>query len=80
MHDLNGEMKKLNSFLEELKSELVKDGYLNSTEEDYNLEMNESGTKVNDNDVKIDHHKKYKELYKKHFDKEIDGTIKINKD
>lgn len=80
MHDLKGEMKKLNSFLEELKSELVKDGYLNSTEEDYNLEMNESGTKVNDNDVKIDHHKKYKELYKKHFDKEIDGTIKINKD
>jgi hypothetical protein len=35
-----------------------------------------NGTKVNDKEVKNEDHKKYKELYKKHFDKEIDGTIK----
>jgi chromosome segregation ATPase len=79
IHGLKGEMKKLNLFLDELKTELVKDGYLNSTEEEYDLEMNVSKTKVNDKEVKSEDHTKYKELYESHFDKEIDGTIKINK-
>jgi chromosome segregation ATPase len=80
VHGLKGEMKKLDSFLDDLKSELVKDGYLNSTEEEYDLEMSAANTKVNDINVKEADHKKYKELYKKYFDKEIDGTIKINRD
>jgi chromosome segregation ATPase len=80
MHDLKGEMKKLNSFLKELKTELVKDGYLNSVEDQFDLEMNKDYIKVNDVNVKAEDHTKYKELYKKHFDKEIDGTIKINRD
>lgn len=79
MHGLKGEMKKLNSFLDELKSELLKDGYLTSENEEYDLEMNSTITKVNDRVVKQEHHKKYLELYKKHFDKDIDGTIKINR-
>lgn len=80
MHDMKGEVKKLNSFLEELKSELVQDGYLNSNDEEYDLEMNSAITKVNDRVVKQEQHKKYLEIYKKHFDKNIDGTIKINRD
>ena len=80
MHDMKGEMKKLNSFLGELKSELVIDGYLSTDSEEYDLEMNSALTKVNDRVVKQEHHKKYLELYKKHFDKNIDGTIKINRD
>jgi chromosome segregation ATPase len=80
MHDMKGEMKKLNSFLDELKSELFADGYLNTDNEEYDLEMNSAITKVNDRVVKQEHHKKYLELYKKHFDKNIDGTIKINRD
>ena len=80
IHGLKGEMKKLNSFLDELKTELVKDGYINSVDEEYDLEMNSTITKVNDRVVKQEHHKKYLELYKKHFDKNIDGTIKINRD
>ena len=79
MHDMKGEMKKLNSFLDELKSELVGDGYLITNSEEYDLEMNSAITKVNDKVVKQEHHKKYLELYKKHFDKNIDGTIKINR-
>lgn len=78
VHGLKGEMKKLNLFLDDLKPELVKDGYLNSTEEDYDLEISANSTKVNDVQVKNEDHKKYKELYKKYFYKEIDGTIKIN--
>lgn len=80
MHGLKGEMKKLNSFLDELKTELVKDGYINSVDEEYDLEMNSTITKVNDRVVKQEHHKKYLEIYKKNFDKNIDGTIKINRE
>ena len=80
MHDLKGEMKKLNAFLDDLKSELVKDGYMKSAEEEINFEMDKDYTKVNDVNVKAEDHTKYKELYKRHFDKEIDGTIKINRD
>ncbi|HEX9253703.1 MAG TPA: hypothetical protein VF870_15765 [Ignavibacteriaceae bacterium] len=80
MHDLKGEMKKLDSFLDELKSELVKDGYIKSENEKFDLEMNAAFTKVNDRVVKPEHQKKYLELYKSYFDKEIEGTIKIDKD
>ena len=79
MHGLKGEMKNLNSFLEDLKTELVKDGYIDSIDEEYDLEMNSTITKVNDRVVKQEQHKKYLEVYKKHFDKDIDGTIKINR-
>ncbi|MCU0343897.1 MAG: hypothetical protein MUF28_08755 [Ignavibacterium sp.] len=80
MHDLNGEMKKFNSFLDDLKSELVKDGYIKSENEKFDLEMNASFTKVNDRVVKPEHQKKYSDLYKSYFDKGIEGTIKINND
>lgn len=80
LHGLNGEMRKLDSFLEELKLELVKDGYLTSSEYEYDLEMHKGSTNVNDKPVKFEDHKKYLELYKRHFDKEIEGTIKINRD
>ena len=73
-------MKNLNSFLEDLKTELVKDGYIDSIDEEYDLEMNSTITKVNDRVVKQAQHKKYLEIYRKHFDKDIDGTIKINRD
>lgn len=74
------EMKKLNQFLEELKTELIKDGYLNSEEEDYSLEISDSQTKVNGTVVKQSDHEKYKELYKKIFKKDIEGKIKIEND
>ena len=80
MHDLNGEMKKFNSFLDDLKSELVKDGYIKSENEKFDLEMNAAFTKVNDRVVKPEHQKKYSDLYKSYFDKGIEGTIKINND
>jgi chromosome segregation ATPase len=80
LHGLKGEMKKLNSFLDDLKSEFVKDGYLKSTEEGYDLEMTNEYTKINNVEVTKEDHKKYKELYKKYFDKEIDGTIEIKRD
>jgi len=77
IHDSKGEMKKLNSFLDDLKRELVKDGYINSVDEDFDLEINKDETLVNDTPVKSTDHQKYKVLYKKHFDKELEVKIKI---
>lgn len=74
------EMKKLNQFLEELKTELVKDGYLKSEDDDYSLEMSDFQTKINDTVVTQEHHNKYKEIYKQIFKKEIEGKIKIEND
>lgn len=76
----SGEMKKTNSFLAELKRELVNDGYIKSTDEDFDLEMDIDNTRINDVKIKSENHVKYKEIYKKHFDKELDGTFKIKKD
>ena len=80
IHDLKGEMKKLNAFIDDLKSELIKDGYIKSVDEEINLEMDKDYTKINDIIAKAEDHAKYKELYKRHFNKEIDGTIKITRD
>ncbi|MEO8232039.1 MAG: hypothetical protein ABI638_07130 [Ignavibacteriota bacterium] len=37
-------------------------------------------TKVTDRMVKQEQHKKYLEIYKKNFEEELDGTIKIDRD
>ena len=75
--DVGKEVKKLNKFLKELKSELVEDGYLNSDDEDYSLEMDANKTIINGVEAKKSDHQKYKDLYEDVFDKEIDGKIKI---
>lgn len=80
LKDLKGDMKKLNLFLDELKSELAADGYIKSKDEDYDLEISKEKTIINGVPVKDYHHKNYLELYKRHFDKDIDGTIKIKRD
>lgn len=80
IHDLKGEMKKHKAFLDELKPVLVKDGYLDSVDEELDLEMNANSTEVNGTKVKDSDHLKYKEIYKKYFDKDIDGTFKIKSD
>lgn len=80
IHDVKSGVKNLNEFLDDLKSEMISDGYLTSTDDNYDLEMSSEITKVNDQTVKPEHHKKYSDIYLKHFHKKLDGTIKIKKD
>jgi chromosome segregation ATPase len=80
IHDLDGDMKKLNKFLADLKTELVKDGYISSIDEKFDLEMGPDKTTINEIPVKQADHNKYKKIYKRYFNKEIDGTFKIKKD
>jgi len=77
MKELDKEMKILNKFLDEVKSELFKDGLIKSTKEEFEYELTATEMKVNGEKVSDELHLKYKELYKKHFNKELDGKIKI---
>lgn len=78
--DFKFEMKNLKSFLHDLKNELVKDGYLISKDDNLNLNMSTDKMTVNEKEISMGHLNKYKELYKKHYGKEIEGEIKIDND
>lgn len=74
------ELKKLGPYLEEVKTELIADGYIQSEDEHFELHLSKEKMIINDITVTDDVHKKYKEIYKKHFgkypDKESDIIIK----
>ena len=53
---------------------------INISQNNDSLKMSPGKTLINNIAVKKEDHEKYKELYKKHFDKELDGTIKIDRD
>lgn len=80
MDGLKSEMKKLKNFMSALKSDLVKDGYIGSVDEEFDLKMSRDKTEINDKEVKPEDHKKYLDLYEKYFNKELDGTFKIKRD
>lgn len=74
---LNIEMEKLDNFLKELKSELVRDGYIKSEDEKMNLLMNDDVMTINGKEISREHQKKYMEIYEKHFNKKIKNDFKI---
>ena len=73
MDDLNKELKKLDAFMDELREELVKDGYINNTDEEFELDLSRNHMTVNGERLPEDLFEKYKRLYETHFGKEIDG-------
>lgn len=77
MDNLDNEMKNLNSFLEAVKVELVKDRLIKSSDEEFEMELSPSRMKVNNEKVAGNLLEKYKSLYKKYFNKEIEGNIKF---
>lgn len=77
MKALSLEMNKLGSFIKEIKSELVKDGYIKSEDQKINLTMQDDLMVVNGKELSPEHQKKYSDIYEKHFDKKINGDFKI---
>ncbi len=66
-----GKMKK---FDEELKQELVKDGYIKPSESIKTLDVDRDGEfKVNGKKVTDKDSKRYGDIYKKYFDEDIKG-------
>ncbi len=78
MKDLDIEMKKLDAFVDEMKDELVKDNLIKSAEDDVKIELSRDEMKVDGEKVSDELHNKYKDLYKKHFDKELDDDNHFN--
>ncbi|WP_185153668.1 M56 family metallopeptidase [Fulvivirga lutimaris] len=78
MGQLEREMKvfeqKMKKFDEELKDELVKDGYIKSSEDIETLDVNDDGEfTVNGKKMSSKDSKKYAEIYEKYFDSDVKG-------
>ena len=66
--------QKMKKFNEELTDELVKDGYIKSSESIEMLDVDRDGQfKVNGKKVSEKDSKKYGELYEKYFDEQVKG-------
>jgi len=78
MKDLDVEMKKLDAFVTEMKDELVKDKLIKDADDDNKIELSKDKMEVNGEKVSDELHLKYKQMYKKHFDKELDDDNQFN--
>ncbi len=77
MGKLNEELRPLKEFINEMKEELVKDNLIKDEDDIDNLTLSQNEMIVNDKKAPEDLHKKYLELYKKHFGKELKGDKKF---
>ena len=77
MKELKVELKKLDGFLDETKSELISDGYVDEDAEDYDMELHEDEMIVNGKKLPDDLHKKYLDIYEKHFDKKLEDRVRV---
>ncbi|AFH47932.1 Hypothetical protein IALB_0220 [Ignavibacterium album JCM 16511] len=74
------EYKKTKSFVNELKEELVKDGYLDSIDSELRFKMNDDKISVNGQDLPKELVSKYKEIFRKHHERNFEGQILIEID
>ncbi len=72
METLDKDLKKLDSFIDEMKSELVKDNLIDSADEKVDIELNSNEMNVNGKKVDGQLLDKYKKMYKEHFGKELE--------
>ena len=73
MKELNLELKKLNDFIGEVKSEMIKDGILKSAEEEIIIDFDSDELKLNGKVIPDNLKEKYKAMFEKHFEKELNG-------
>lgn len=80
MEELDANLKKLDGFMEELKNELLKDGYIDSPDGEFEMELDKDSMKVNSHSVTGSDLDKYLSIYKKHFGKYPEEKIRIHTD
>jgi chromosome segregation ATPase len=78
MDNLNKEMEKLNGFIKDLKSEMVKDGLLESADEDAHIDIGKNEMRVNGVKVPDNLFEKYKKMYKEHLGKDLEDDNHFN--
>ena len=74
---LKEKMKALKGFLKDVRSELVKDGYLDENDNDFDLNFTKDKIEVNGKRLPDNLLEKYKRIYKEHFGKEINDRFRI---
>ncbi len=77
MGNLKVEMKKLKNFIHDTKDELVKDKLMDEGDDLDDFTLSKDEMIVGGKKVSPELHKKYLELYKKHFGKELTGDKKF---
>jgi beta-lactamase regulating signal transducer with metallopeptidase domain len=77
MGKLKNQMKVLKSFNVELRNELIKDNLLNEDDALDNLVLSKDEMIVDGKRVSPELHKKYLDLYEKHFGKKLNGKEKF---
>lgn len=77
MGNLKVEMKKLKEFIHDVKDELVKDKLMDEGDDLDDFTLSKDEMIVDGKKVSPELHKKYLELYKKHFGKELTGDKKF---
>jgi hypothetical protein len=78
MKKLNLELKKLNDFIGEVKSEMIKDGILKSEDEEINIDFDSNELKLNGKIIPENLKEKYKAMFEKHFDRELNGDCNFH--
>ncbi len=73
------EMKTLGGFFKEAKEEMVRDGFIEDVDENFELELSKETMKVNGKTIDAWNHAKYLNIYKNHFGKELEDEISVNK-
>ena len=77
LSNLKEKMNALKGFLKDVRSELVKDGYLDDNDDDFDLNFTKDKIEVNGKRLPDNLLEKYKKIYKEHFGKEIDDRFRI---
>jgi hypothetical protein len=77
MDHLKEKMNALKEFLKDVRSELIKDGYLDKNDNNYDLDFTRDRIAVNGKILPDSLLEKYKKIYKEHFGKEIDDRFRI---
>ncbi len=78
MDKLKVEMKSLKNFINDVKDELVADKVISDTDDFEDLDLNKDSMEVNGKRQSGELHKKYLELYKKHYGKELKKSFSIH--
>jgi bla regulator protein blaR1 len=75
---LKGDMKTLKEYLHDVKDEFVKDNLIKEGDDLDGFLLSKTEMKVNGKKVSLELHKKYLEIYKKHYGKDLKDDQKIN--
>lgn len=78
MEDLDEEMEKLDDFIDQLKKELVIDGYIDNENEDVEIKLSSKEISVDGEKLPTELLDKYRNIYKKYMGKDLSETSNIH--